>query len=101
MTPVEGKGVRPYEAPANGWLPCSAIRYEITQAPQMVYTCHCVDCQRMTSSAFSIGCVLAEGPSVSFEAIRNRSNALPIAGARQSGGSVRNAARGSAVRGPA
>jgi hypothetical protein len=34
MTPVEGKGVRPYEAPANGWLPCSAIRYEITQAPQ-------------------------------------------------------------------
>ena len=93
--------MRPYEAPARGGCQCSAIRYEITQAPQMVYTCHCVDCQRMTSSAFSIGCVLAEGPSVSFEAIRNRSNALPIAGARQSGGSVRDAAHGSALRGPA
>jgi hypothetical protein len=27
----------------------------------MVYTCHCTDCQRMTSSAFSLGCVLPDG----------------------------------------
>ena len=27
----------------------------------MVHTCHCTDCQRMTSSAFSLGCVLPDG----------------------------------------
>jgi len=26
----------------------------------MVYTCHCVDCQRLTSSAFSLGMVVPE-----------------------------------------
>ncbi len=36
------------------------IRYEITEAPQLVYTCHCTDCQRLTSSAFSLGIVVAE-----------------------------------------
>ncbi len=34
---------------------CGAARYEITQAPIRVYTCHCTDCQRATVSAFSIG----------------------------------------------
>ena len=47
--------------PQTGGCQCGAIRYEIIQAPQMVYTCHCTDCQRMTSSALSIGCVLPEG----------------------------------------
>jgi hypothetical protein len=47
--------------PQTGGCQCGAIRYEITQTPQMVYTCHCTDCQRMTSSAFSMGCVLPEG----------------------------------------
>jgi hypothetical protein len=78
--------------PQTGGCQCGAIRFEITQAPQLVYTCHCADCQRMTSSAFSMACVLPEGafrfvcsprgPSVSFEASRKRSNTLPIAGAR-------------------
>ena len=53
--------VRSYEAPQTGRCQCGAIRYEIIQAPQMVYTCHCTDCRRMTSSALSIGCVLPEG----------------------------------------
>lgn len=34
---------------------CGAARYEITQEPIRVYTCHCTDCQRATVSAFSIG----------------------------------------------
>lgn len=37
---------------------CGVIRYEITRAPIVVYTCNCTDCQRITSSAFSIGVVL-------------------------------------------
>jgi hypothetical protein len=47
--------------PQTGGCQCGALRYEITQAPIMVYTCHCTDCQRMTSSAFSLGCVLPGG----------------------------------------
>src|SRR5260370_18969587 len=40
--------------PQTGGCLCGKIRYEITEAPQLVYTCHCTDCQRLTSSAFSI-----------------------------------------------
>jgi len=47
--------------PQTGGCQCGALRYEITQATIIVYTCHCTDCQRMTSSAFSLGCVLPDG----------------------------------------
>ena len=46
--------------PQTGGCQCGAIRYEITEAPQLVYTCHCADCQRLTSSAFSLGIVVPE-----------------------------------------
>jgi hypothetical protein len=32
--------------PQTGGCQCGKIRYEITEAPQLVYTCHCTDCQR-------------------------------------------------------
>jgi hypothetical protein len=46
--------------PQLGGCQCGKLRYEITEAPQLVYTCHCTDCQRLTSSAFSIGVVVPE-----------------------------------------
>ncbi len=46
--------------PQTGGCQCGKIRYEITEAPTLVYTCHCRDCQRLTSSAFSMGIVVAE-----------------------------------------
>ena len=46
--------------PQTGGCQCGKIRYEITETPQSVYTCHCTDCQRLTSSAFSMGVVVAE-----------------------------------------
>jgi hypothetical protein len=46
--------------PQTGGCQCGNIRYEITEAPQLVYTCHCKDCQRLTSSAFSLGIIVAE-----------------------------------------
>src|SRR5947207_3498225 len=46
--------------PQTGGCQCGKIRYEITDAPQSVYACHCRDCQRLTSSAFSMGAVVAE-----------------------------------------
>jgi hypothetical protein len=46
--------------PLTGGCLCGKIRYEITEQPRLVYTCHCVDCQRLTSSAFSMAIVVAE-----------------------------------------
>ena len=46
--------------PQTGGCQCGKLRYEITAEPQLVYTCHCTDCQRLTSSAFSLGIVVAE-----------------------------------------
>jgi hypothetical protein len=39
---------------------CRKIRYEITETPQLVYTCHCTACQHQTSSAFSLGVAVPE-----------------------------------------
>jgi hypothetical protein len=44
--------------PQTGGCQCGRLRYEIAQAPHMIYTCHCTDCQRFTGSAFSIGMVV-------------------------------------------
>jgi hypothetical protein len=46
--------------PQTGGCQCGQIRYEITQEPQLVYSCHSLDCQRLTSSAFSLGVVVPE-----------------------------------------
>jgi hypothetical protein len=46
--------------PQTGGCQCGVIRYEITEAPQLIYKCHCVDCQRLTSSAFSMGVELSK-----------------------------------------
>jgi hypothetical protein len=47
--------------PQTGGCQCGKIRYEITEAPQLVYTCHCTDCQRLTSSAFSMAMAVTDG----------------------------------------
>ena len=44
--------------PETGGRRCRSLRYEITQAPHMVYTCHCTDCQRFAGSAFGIAMVI-------------------------------------------
>jgi hypothetical protein len=46
--------------PVTGGCLCRAIRVDITRAPIMVYTCHCMDCQHITSSAFSVGVVMLD-----------------------------------------
>lgn len=48
------------DLPQRGGCQCGAIRYEITEAPALVYTCHCSACQRLTSSTFSLGLVVPE-----------------------------------------
>jgi hypothetical protein len=46
--------------PQTGGCQCGKIRYEMTEEPRSVYTCHCLDCQRLTSSAFSLGVVVPD-----------------------------------------
>jgi hypothetical protein len=59
--------------PQTGGCQCGALRYEIIQAPHIVCTCHCTDCQRMTSSAFSIALVLQAG---AFRLVRGEPKAV-------------------------
>jgi hypothetical protein len=46
--------------PQTGGCQCGKLRYEITEELRSVYTCHCLDCQRLTSSAFSLGVIVPE-----------------------------------------
>jgi hypothetical protein len=52
--------------PQTGGCQCGRLRYEIDRAPFVVYACHCVDCQRTTSSAFSMAVVV---PDQSFRMV--------------------------------
>jgi hypothetical protein len=46
--------------PQTGGCQCGKLRYEITEEPQSVHTHHCLDCQRLTSTVFSLGIVVPE-----------------------------------------
>jgi hypothetical protein len=54
--------------PLTGGCVCGSVRYEITAEPISVYACHCTDCQRITSSAFSIGVVV---PAAALRSLGN------------------------------
>jgi hypothetical protein len=62
------------QLPLPGGCLCNSIRYEIIRMPISVYTCHCTDCQRITSSAFSIGVVV---PAKAFRPTGNAAKAVP------------------------
>ena len=40
--------------PVEGGCACGAVRYRLNAAPPWVYTCHCSDCQKLTTSAFTL-----------------------------------------------
>jgi len=42
----------------TGGCQCGSIRYELTGAPQMLYICHCTDCQKQSSSAFGMSLMM-------------------------------------------
>jgi hypothetical protein len=51
--------------PLVGGCQCGALRYEITQAPLMIYNCHCTNCQKVGGGAFSTPITVVE-PSFAF-----------------------------------
>ena len=38
----------------TGGCQCGSIRYELKGRPQMLYICHCTDCQKQSASAFGM-----------------------------------------------
>jgi hypothetical protein len=84
-------------SPQTGGCQCGAIRYEITEAPHLVYTCHCTECQRLTGSAFSMALVVA---GAAFQLAGTQPRPLQRkadSGRTVTGGSARIAAHGSAA----
>lgn len=40
--------------PVEGACQCGAVTYKLLRAPAMVVACHCKECQKLSTSAFSI-----------------------------------------------
>lgn len=40
--------------PISGGCGCGAVRYRLTAPPAFIYTCHCTDCQTLSTSAFTL-----------------------------------------------
>ena len=51
------------EIPARGRCQCGACSYTLLAAPYVAYTCHCKECQKLTSSAF-LSCIQVPSESV-------------------------------------
>ena len=47
--------------PIEGGCACGAVRYRLSESPLCVYTCHCSDCQTLTTSVFSLNGVVRAG----------------------------------------
>ena len=62
------------QLPLTGGCICGAVRYTVTAAPIEVYACHCTQCQRITSSAFSLGVVI---PDEAFSATGKPAISVP------------------------
>jgi hypothetical protein len=44
--------------PGDGGCQCGNIRYRLIDKPQMLYVCHCSDCQKQSSSAFGMSMIM-------------------------------------------
>jgi hypothetical protein len=44
--------------PASGSCQCGNVNYEVTSEPLVTVACHCRDCQKLSTSAFSVSMIL-------------------------------------------
>ena len=44
--------------PLNGSCQCGNVTYQLLEAPLMVAACHCKECQKLSTSAFSITAIV-------------------------------------------
>ena len=47
--------------PLTGGCQCGACRYELWDAPETIYCCHCSECRRQSASAFGISVIVRTG----------------------------------------
>ena len=52
--------------PISGSCQCGNVRYELLSPPQKVLACHCKECQKLSTSAFSLTAFVS-ADSVRFE----------------------------------
>jgi len=52
--------------PLTGSCQCGGVTYRLLRAPQMVVACHCRECQKLSTSAFSIT-AMVNAEDVEFE----------------------------------
>ncbi|WP_010322035.1 GFA family protein [Marinobacterium stanieri] len=52
--------------PINGACQCGGVTYQLLSEPQMVVACHCKECQKLSTSAFSIT-AMVNADQVKFE----------------------------------
>lgn len=45
--------------PINGSCQCGQVKYRLLSAPRLVVACHCRECQKLSTSAFSITAMVA------------------------------------------
>lgn len=72
--------MRQQNLPAGGTCRCSATQFEILAAPLMTLACHCLDCQRMSASAFSLGAMI---PTNGFKIVKGKPVARPLPGSQR------------------
>lgn len=46
------------EYPIEGSCQCGQVTYKLHEAPAMVFACHCNECQKMSTSPFSVTAVV-------------------------------------------
>lgn len=49
------------EYPIEGSCQCGQVTYKLSEPPKAVVACHCTECQKMSTSPFSITAVVATG----------------------------------------
>jgi hypothetical protein len=47
------------DLPLTGTCQCDSIHYRITERPIVTLVCHCIDCQKLSASAFSLTMAVA------------------------------------------
>jgi hypothetical protein len=47
--------------PREGGCQCGGIRYVVTEAPRLVWACHCTDCQRRSGAAVVVSLTVRDG----------------------------------------
>ncbi|NOH82063.1 GFA family protein [Vibrio sp. RE86] len=54
------------EYPVEGTCQCGGVRYKLYEAPLAVLACHCTECQKLSTSPFSVTAVI-DSSKIEFE----------------------------------